>query len=471
MSTMTDAAYQQCMMPTCGATYGVDEILFACRKCGALLDVRYDWSHCPLPRSLSEFDSRRGSAGRTSVKKADASGVWRFRELLPFADVEELVTIGEGRTILQPADRLAKSMGAKHGKLFLQYEGFNPSGSFKDNGMAAAFTIARKLGRRRVACASTGNTSASMAMFAAQTATRSDEPMQAIVFVGGDKIALGKLSQALDFGARTLQIAGDFDACMRLVQESADRLDLYLMNSVNPFRLEGQKTIMYRVLAGLSWDVPDWVIVPGGNLGNTSAFGKAFVELRELGLIQKVPRLAVINAAGANTLCELYNDLAVRFDDGAFNKEKVDAYYERMTADGRRAQTVASAIEIGRPVNLTKALRSLEAMDGVVRQVPDEDILDHKALVGSCGLGCEPASAASVAGLRVLLGEQVISPSDRVVCILTGHGLKDPTATIKYHSAGPAGAPGRRHANPPIQADAEIDAVAAVLDEHTTKKG
>jgi threonine synthase len=236
------------------------------------------------------------------------------------------------------------------------------------------------------------------------------------------------------------------------------------MNSVNPFRIEGQKTIMYRVLEGLGWEVPDWVIVPGGNLGNTSAFGKAFVELRELGLVKRSPRLAVINASGANTLYELHEREKIRFDDGRWDRVRVEAWYVRMSAEGRRAKTVASAIEIGRPVNLSKALRSLDAMNGVVRQVGDEDILDGKALVGAYGYGCEPASGASVAGLRLLLEERVISPSDRVVCILTGHQLKDPDVTVNYHRGSRDGTEAGSYANPPVRCAADIEAIAKLLD-------
>jgi len=288
--------------------------------------------------------------------------------------------------------------------------------------------------------------------------------MQGVVFVGGDKIAFGKLAQALDFGARTIQIDGDFDACMKLVQEAADRFGLYLMNSVNPFRLEGQKSIMYRVLEGMGWEIPDWVIVPGGNLGNTSAFGKAFVELLELGLLNRVPRLAVINAAGANTLYELHERENIRFDGGRWDRARVEAWYARTSAEGRRAKTVASAIEIGRPVNLPKALRSLEAMSGVVRQVSDQAILDGKALVGAYGYGCEPASGASVAGLRLLLEERVISPSDRVVCILTGHQLKDPDVTVNYHRGTHDGTGTGTYPNPPLRCTADIEAIAKLLD-------
>jgi len=461
---MTDVAFQQCLSPTCGATFGLDEVLYACRRCGSMLDVSYDWSRCQVPDTLGAFSARSSTAGTSASDRLDVSGVWRFRELLPIAPPEELVTIGEGRTILQQADDLAGRVGLKPGRLFLQYEGFNPSGSFKDNGMAAAFTIARWLDRPRVACASTGNTSASLALFAGRTRTRSGVAVQGIVFVGGGKIAFGKLAQALDHGATTIQIDGDFDACMRLVRESADRLGLYLVNSVNPFRLEGQKTIMYRVLEGLDWQAPDWIVVPGGNLGNSSAFGKAFIELRELGLIDRLPRLAIINAEGANTLCELYNDHGLRFNAGRVDATAIDAYFARMTAEGRQAKTVASAIEIGRPVNLVKALRSLAAMNGVVRQVSDQAILDAKALVGRHGFGCEPASGASVAGVRLLVEERVVSPSDRVVCILTGHALKDPNVTVDYHSGGSGALVAGRYSNPPLHAPADLDAITRLLE-------
>jgi len=288
------------------------------------------------------------------------------------------------------------------------------------------------VGARRAACASTGNTSASLAVFCSATGL-----MKAIVFVGSGKIAHGKLAQALDHGALTLQIASDFDDAMQRVGQVARRLGIYLVNSINPFRLEGQKTIMYRVLEGLHWEVPDWIVVPGGNLGNTSAFGKAFRELTELGLIARPPRLAVINAAGANTFYQLYEKLQARWNDGQPDRDLINGHYARLDSEHTRASTIASAIEINRPVNLLKALRALEHCGGVVREVTDEEILDAKAQVGRGGLGCEPASAASVAGARALRHEGVIGRSDRVVCILTGHALKDPTATVAYHSPDP----------------------------------
>jgi threonine synthase len=457
---MSELAYQQCISPDCGKRYGVDDVLFSCAKCSGLLDVRYDWSRVQVPKSMSFFESRWVTPGRSANALADFSGVWRFRELLPFSGVNDLVTIGEGRTLLQQADELAGQLGMKPGRLFMQYEGFNPSGSFKDNGMAAAFTVARKLGKARVACASTGNTSAAMAVFARQAKLRSGAPIQAVVFVGSGKIAYGKLAQALDYGAQTVQIEGDFDTCMSLVQQAADRLNLYLMNSVNPFRLEGQKSIMYRVLEGLGWEVPDWIVVPGGNLGNSSAFGKAFWELKELGLVDRLPRLAIVNAAGASTLHELFNERSLRWNGGRVDRVTVDRFYAQHV--GAKAKTIASAIEIGRPVNLTKALRSLEAMQGVVRQVSDEEILDGKALVGSYGYGCEPASGASVVGLRQMLADGTIAPSERVVCILTGHALKDPNVTVDYHSQKGLG-PDREYANPPIGCTADIAAIEAAL--------
>jgi threonine synthase len=295
--------------------------------------------------------------------------------------------------------------------------------------MTAAFTHARLVGARRAACASTGNTSASLAVFCSATGL-----MRAIIFIGSGKISYGKLAQALDHGALTVQIAGDFDDAMLRVQQVARRLGIYLVNSINPFRLEGQKTIMYRVLEALRWEVPDWIVVPGGNLGNVSAFGKAFIELAELGLVPRLPRLAVINAAGANTLFQLYEQQGLRWNEGRMDSALVSGYFEMLAAGHVRASTIASAIEINHPVNLPKALRALDRCGGVVREVTDQEILDAKAKVGAGGLGCEPASAASVAGARKLAKEGVIAAGERVVCILTGHQLKDPTATVAYHS-------------------------------------
>jgi threonine synthase len=430
-------AFQRCIDPDCNATFSVEEVHVSCPTCAkagkqSLLDIHYDWNRIAVPKSFAFFEHRWMTRGESGTGALDFSGVWRFRELMQFYRQEsDIVTVGEGRTNLQQADLLAKHLGFSQGNLFLQYEGLNPSGSFKDNGMCAAFTHARMIGAQRVACASTGNTSASLAMYASLAG------FTGIVFIGSGKIAYGKLSQALDYGARTLQVQGDFDACLRRVRQIAvDRkeLGIYLMNSVNPFRLEGQKSIMYRVLEALNWQVPDWIVVPGGNLGNCSAFGKAFSELHCLGLIKKIPRLAVIQARGANPLHKLVNEQKLTWNNGRYDHDLVKRFYQQMDNADTHVHTIASAIEIGRPVNLPKALRALDVMNGVVRDVDDETILEYKAMVGRWGFGCEPASAASVAGAHQLMKEGVISKDERVVCILTGHLLKDPDATVKYHT-------------------------------------
>ncbi len=478
-SVPVPTAVQTCINPACAAEYPISDTLVACRACGNLLDVLYRRA-APLPRTWRPTPAVAG---------LNASGVWRFRDLMPFFPSDEsIVTIGEGKTILQRADALAAEIGLAPGNLHLQYEGLNPSGSFKDNGMTAAFTHARMVGAKVVACASTGNTSASMAVYARVAG------MKAVIFIGDGKIAYGKLSQALDYGALTLQVAGDFDACLARVRHIAERIPaagVYLMNSVNPFRLEGQKAVMFRVVEALGWQVPDWVIVPGGNLGNCSAFGKALAELRELGLIDRVPRLAVINAKGARTLDRVYNELGARWNQGRYFTDggaaKVSAEYARMDAANERASTIATAIEINRPVNLPKALRALEVMDGsgpgragqpgVVRSVDDDTIRSAKAMVGHFGYGCEPASGASVAGAAMLLREGVIKPTERVVCILTGHVLKDPDVTVGYHTGLDAKAaqqplpdaaswpPSRRGkwANPPVKVPDDLQAILRAM--------
>lgn len=425
--------------------------------------MAYDWNRVPVPAALRAFEQRWG----TRRSPVDLSGVWRFRELLPFAEADQIVTIGEGQTLLRDSTAVARYVGLGEDRLFLQYEGLNPSGSFKDNGMTAAATHARMVGARTAACASTGNTSASLAIFGSTTGA-----FRTVVFIGSGKIAYGKLSQALDYGAVTIQIEGDFDDALVRVREVCAAENIYLCNSVNPFRLEGQKAIMYRVLEGLDWEPPDWVVVPGGNLGNSSAFGKAFLELKELGLIERIPRLAVINATGANTLYQLYEQQKLRWNGGRIDGGVIDRFYAAMDAEGRRASTLATAIQINRPVNLTKCLRALEICDGVVREVSDQEILDAKAQVGAGGFGCEPASAAAVAGTRRLRQDGTIAPGDRVVCILTGHQLKDPNATVAYHSG--EGEPFRqtlsahgvresRLANRPVLVENSLDRIMEVL--------
>ncbi|MEI6234757.1 MAG: threonine synthase [Planctomycetota bacterium] len=461
-----DLAFQRCIAPSCGATFGTSEILNACPTCGSLLDVDYDWNRAPVPPTLRGFETKWS----TRRNPLHFSGVWRFKELLNFAPDNCVATIGEGQTLLRSEPGVADYVGTSN--VHLQYEGLNPTGSFKDNGMSAGFTHARMVGARKMACASTGNTSSSMAAYAAAAPAVNGQKCEAVVFVGSGRIAMGKLSQGLDYGAKTLQVMGRFDDAMQRVKEASKARGIYLLNSVNPFRLEGQKTIMLRVLEALDWQIPDWIVVPGGNLGNTSAFGKAFFELKKLGLIDRIPRIAVINAAGANTLNRLYNDVGVRWNGGNYDAAKINAFYAAMDAAHHEANTVASAIEINRPVNLIKALRALEWTNGVVTDANDQEIMDAKAVIGRGGIGCEPASAASVAGLKKLVANGTIGKDETVVCIITGHQLKAAQATVGYHSLfgeelakefGDFNVTKNPFANPPVQVANDLDAILKAL--------
>jgi threonine synthase len=438
------SAIQKCINPDCGSEFDCGQAMFKCPDCGDLLDILYDWDKTQVPAKMSDF----GKRWATRSNRLDFSGVWRFRELLNFCEDKHRVTVGEGQTLLQQNDDLAAFLGMDKGLLHLEYEGMNPSGSFKDNGMTAAFSHAVMVGAESCACASTGNTSAAVALYA--HACR----MKCTVFIGSGRIAFGKLSQAMDYGANTIQIQGDFDDCMKQVQEVCTRLNIYLLNSLNPFRLEGQKTIMYRIIEGLGWEVPDWIIVPGGNLGNSSAFGKAFLELKELGLIDRIPRLAIINAAGADTLSYLVNERGLKWNGGNVDMKEVHALYADFTARHFSPHTIASAIEISRPVNLKKCLRAIDVCDGIVRKVTDEQICDAKALVGRYGMGCEPASAATIAGLRDMLAEGTIGKSERVACVLTGHLLKDPDKTVSYHKNSEG-----EFSNPPVEVANDIEEI------------
>ena len=387
----------------CGQQYPIDRVIYSCEGCGGLLDVRHDFRESAASLTRDFFDKRLGT-----LAPPYNSGVWRFKELIyPGLDDKRIVSRAEGNTNLYHLPRVAAYIGVD--TLYLKHEGENPTGSFKDRGMTTGVTQAKILGMERVACASTGNTSASMASYAARAG------MQGIVFLQNQEIALGKLAQGIAYGAACLQINADFDRNMALVREVAQRLRIYILNSVNPFRLEGQKTIMFEALQQLRWQVPDWIVVPGGNLGNSSAFGKGLLEMLNLGLIDRMPRLAIIQAEGANPL---YRHFANGFKD--FQAVK--------------AQTIATAVKIGNPVNLQKAIRTLEWTGGVVEQVSDQQIMDAKAIVDGVGIGCEPASACSVAGAKKLIERGLISRGDTVVGILTGHVLKDPEATMGYHA-------------------------------------
>ncbi len=366
----------------------------------------------------------------TRLDPLNFSGVWRFRELLPFAPPEMVVTVGEGQTLLQTADKVAQYVGMSAGNLKLQYEGMNPSGSFKDNGMTAAFTHARMVGARRVACASTGNTSAALAVYCSATSFG----FKAIIFIGSGKIAYGKLAQALDHGALTIQIVGDFDDAMQRVRQVADRLGIYLMNSVNPFRLEGQKTIMYRVLEGLGWEVPDWIVVPGGNLGNSSALRQGVHRAQAPGPDRPGPASGGDQRRRGRTLEYLVSEHNLTWSDGLPDMARSEAYYQELDAKHLKASTIASAIEINRPVNLKKCLRAARLLPG--GRPPGDRPGDH----GRQGPGrLREDSVASPRAPRAWPGprnsaRKGSSPrptgSSR---ILTGHQLKDPTATVAYH--------------------------------------
>jgi threonine synthase len=369
--------------------------MYTCESCNGLLDVHHDLGFLHKSAPKHTFDARLGT-----LDTPYNSGVWRYKELVyPDVDPALIVSRSEGNTNLYPVPRLAAWAGVK--TLYLKHEGENPTGSFKDRGMTTGVTQARVLGMSRVACASTGNTSASMAAYAAHA------EMEGVVFFQNQHIALGKLSQAVAYGATCIQVNADFDKNMALVREVSDRLGIYVLNSINPFRLEGQKTIMFETIQQLRWQVPDWIVCPGGNLGNSSAFGKGLYELHQLGLIDRMPRIAIIQAEGANPLYRAYQR-------GFESFEAV------------KAQTIATAIKIGNPVNYAKAVRALRWTDGVVEQVSDQEIMDAKALIDGQGIGCEPASACSLAGTRKLVDSGVIRPDETVVGILTGHILAYP---------------------------------------------
>ncbi len=383
----------------CGKEYPVNEPRYRC-DCGGLLDVKIVKEKDDDFSDIKETWSGR----RCSDKAVDQSGVWRFRELVyPFKE-EEIVTFPEGKTNLYKLPENLLDTEA----LYAKHEGENPTGSFKDRGMTIGISFAKKLGYKMVICASTGNTSASLAAYAARAG------LKAVVFIPDGKIAFGKLSQALAYGAKTLQIIGDFDDAMKAVQDIASKHRIYLLNSLNPIRLEGQKTIMIHTLEQLDWQIPDWFVLPGGNLGNTTAFGKALMELKEFGIIDKVPRLAVIQAENANP----------------FYRAFVNGFKEFTPV---KAETIATAIRIGKPVNYEKAKRSIEFTNGIVEEVSDDEIMRAKVQIDRCGIGCEPASAASLAGAKKLREKGIIKKTDRVVILLTGNLLKDPGSTTDFH--------------------------------------
>jgi len=413
----------------CERVHDGTDVRYRC-ECGGTLDVVHDPGPLREHLSLALFDERL-----VSRHPANRSGVWRFRELVLPLEPDEIVTKPEGNTNLYDSQRLAEWVGLD--RFLLKHEGENPTASFKDRGMTVGVSVARRLGMERVACASTGNTSASMAAYAVAGG------MEAFVFIPEGEIAYGKLSQALAYGAKTIQIAGDFDDAMRLVEQVCAKEGIYLLNSINPFRIEGQKAIGFELLQDLGWAVPDWIVLPGGNLGNNTAIGKGLMELHALGLIPRMPRLAVVQAAGANPLYTAFTE-------------------EKDLEPVPKAKTLATAIKIGNPVSWRKSLRGLAATNGVVEQVTDQEIMDAKSHVDGAGIGAEPASCTTVAGAKKLVAAGVIRPDESVCGILTGHLLKDPDAVVGYHR-DTLDAIRSNHANAPVQVEATLDAVLKAL--------
>jgi len=441
----------------CGAITDHADQDFRCGECGNLYEIFFPgWDTAQglraaglAPDALKQLWRER----KTSQAPADTSGVWRFRELLPSLKAgHDPITLREGNTPVYELSRCARSSGMQ--ALRAKHQGMNPTASFKDTGMTTAASFARQEGFRWVACASTGNTSASMAAYAARGGVRS------LVLIPEGKISWGKLSQALDYGAVTCQLRTDFDGCVKVLNELVRRKPIYLLNSVNPYRLEGQKTAAIELLEQLGWQPPDHIIVPGGNLGNSSAIGKALLEMKDLGLISRLPKLSVIQAEGANPFYRSIRDQGGK------------------TLTPMQADTLATAIRIGNPASWKKALRVVQTTGGAVEQVSEVEIALAKAEIGSDGVGCEPASAVTLAGLKKLVKQGFVKPNESVILILTGHVLKDPEFTLHFHRGDLfSGTPHEKQVGmlaaqqrAPLVLDATVEAVEAVLGRFDSER-
>lgn len=420
----TPNCWQVC--EACGLRYAELDRRDSC-QCGSLLEIAYDDLTIPPAELRRRFDERCAAPPGTR------SGVWRYAEFLPPVEAEAIVSFPEGNTPLVASRAVSEWVGCA--ALRLKHEGLNPSGSFKDRGMTVAITQARRMGATAVACASTGNTAASLAAYAALAG------LPAVVIVPAGRVALGKLTQTVAFGARTIAVKGDFDACLTLLQQAAKRTGLYVVNSVNPYRVEGQKTIAIELLHQLGWNPPDWIVLPAGNLGNTAALGKAIAELHRAGLLASKPRILAVQAAGA----------------APFARAFAEGFARRYTV---HPETVATAIRIGQPASWDRAVRAILGSRGAVLAVEDSEILEAKAVVDGAGIGCEPASAAAVAGLRRAVLDGLVKPSERAVAVLTGHVLKDPEIVAWYHTEFEA-APRR---NAMIEVQPALDAVLSAID-------
>jgi threonine synthase len=411
----------------CGKVQQTADRMFRCTQCSELLEVVYpEWASAPpgFALRLKEiWRERRGSS-----LPENSSGVWRFRELLPQVERHNVVTMGEGNTPLIPLQKTARELRLP--RLLVKHQGMNPTGSFKDTGISAAITMAKTEGFSWVCCASTGNTSASVAAYAARA------EMKSIVLLPAGQVAAGKLAQALEYGAQVLQLRTDFDGCLNVLHDVVRRFHAYLLNSLNPYRLEGQKTVAFELMEQLDWRAPEHVIVPGGNLANGSALGKGFMELRDLGLIPALPKVSIIQAAGANPLVRTMRE------NGGTELIRVNA------------ETRATAIRIGNPASWRKAVSVLKNTGGACEEVSDKEIAQAKAELGTEGIGCEPASAATLAGLKKLVAVGFVKPADTVVLVLTGNLLKD----VDYMKQSPG-----QSLLGPMEADA--DTVVRTLEQ------
>lgn len=419
--------WQQCA--SCGRHLSDRDASTTCPHCGGLLDVMF------LPLLKDGAELRRQFDSRVLVGRlpAHVSGVWRFRELVLGDEPGPVVSFPEGNTPLLEHPAVAAFSGCDG--ILLKHEGMNPTGSFKDRGMTVGVTQAKRINAAAVACASTGNTSASLAAYAALAG------LPALVLVPAGNVALGKLTQTMAYGARTLLVRGDFDDCLRLARAASAELGVYLLNSVNPFRVEGQKTIVFEMLQQLGWNPPEWIALPAGNLGNTAAFGKALREAFQFGLIPRMPRLLAVQAAGA----------------APFHASYRDGFRSRIAVT---PHTIATAIKIGDPASFDRGVAAITSTNGVVLSVSDDELMEAKAVIDRAGIGCEPASAASVAGVRAAVRDGAIHGGARVVAVLTGHVLKDPGVLVWYHQEGEP-APSRRNA--PTEIDATVSAVEREL--------
>ncbi len=403
--------HQECI--NCKTTYGIDEIVYFCRKCGDILEIKFDFKE--LAETLKE-----------SGWMSKPLSVWRYRDFMPIHETSKIITLNEGGTGLHRSERLGAELGLKN--LYIKNEGENPTGSFKDRGMTVGVTKALELGTRHVICASTGNTSASLAAYAARAG------IKCTVLIPSGKIAYGKLSQAMIHGAKVLQVKGNFDEALEFVLKLAEKhKSIYLLNSINPFRIEGQKSLGYEICEQLNNDAPDRIIVPVGNAGNISAIWKGLTEFHRLGYIKTLPKMTGIQAAGSAPIVQAIKT----------NSDKIIPV--------EHPETVATAIRIGAPVSWKKAVNAIHESQGTAETVTDEEILDaQKILARIEGIFVEPASASSIAGLKKLVQSGVIAKDERVVCVTTGHGLKDPDTAVKMSEK-------------PIEVEADIAAIEGAL--------